>query len=141
MALAMSEAEVAVHLAREFPQLRGVYALDRLTKDGLVLRSRAGSDHLRGGAAVSAAEIFALAEIAFRLALLSRIGPLGCVDVASAAIDFLRPPDVGRHLVAEVRILGLGPVLVVGDVLVREDAEMQIVARANLTCALPPGRD
>jgi acyl-coenzyme A thioesterase PaaI-like protein len=137
MALAMSEAEVAVFLAREFPHLRGDVRLEGLTGEGLVLRQRVAPQHLRQGGTVSGPAIFALADIAFYLALLSRIGPDLPAATTSAAIDFLHRPEGDRDLLAEVRLLKLGRSRAVGDVLVRSDGAAQVVARASLTCSVP----
>ena len=140
MSLAMSEAEVAVFLAREFPQLRGEYLVERLTDDGIVLRLRVGPQHLRPGGTVSGPTIFGLADIAFYLPLLARIGPVALAVTTGASVDFLRKPAAGRDLLAEVRLLKLGRVLAVGDVLVRSEGAPDPVARASLTYSIPPVR-
>lgn len=141
MILAMSEAEVAVFLAREYPQVRGEYVVEALTAEGIELRLRVGEKHLRPGGTVSGPSIFALADIAFYLALLSRIGPQALAVTTSASIDFLRKPLAGADLLAEVRILKLGRVLAVGDVLVRSDEQPDAVARASFTYSIPPKRE
>jgi acyl-coenzyme A thioesterase PaaI-like protein len=56
----------------------------------------------------------------------------------SASIDFLRKPAAGRDLIGEGRLLKLGRVLAVGDVLIRSDGSSDIVARASATYSIPP---
>ena len=55
-----------------------------------------------------------------------------------ANIDFMRKPAAGRDLLAECRLLKLGNVLAVGDVLIRSEGGEEPVARAALTYAIPP---
>ena len=50
----------------------------------------------------------------------------------------MRKPEAGRDLLAECRILKLGRVLAVGDVLIRSDGVDQPVARCSMTYSIPP---
>ena len=50
----------------------------------------------------------------------------------------MRKPAAGRDLLASVRVLKLGRMLAVGDVMIRSDGSDAIVARASLTYAIPP---
>ena len=52
----------------------------------------------------------------------------------------MRKPAAGQDLLAEARILKLGRVLVVGDVLVFSEGLPDPVARAGLTYSIPPER-
>ncbi len=138
MQTVMTEAEIAAFLDREFPQLRGEFAVERLTAEGLDLRLKVAEKHLRPGGTVSGPTIFGLADVAFYLALLARIGPLALAVTTSAAIDFLRKPAAGADLVGRARILKLGRVLAVGDVMVFSEGQADPVARISLTYSIPP---
>lgn len=140
MRAVMTEAELGAFLAREFPQVAADFAVERLTAHGIVMRLRVAERHLRPGGTVSGPNIFALADVAVYLALLARIGPVALAVTTNAGIDFLRKPEAGRDLIGEARILKLGRVLAVGDVLVRSDGGADPVARANLTYSIPPVR-
>lgn len=140
MQVVMTEAELGAFLAREFPQVAADFAVERLTAHGIVMRLRVAERHLRPGGTVSGPNIFALADVAVYLALLARIGPVALAVTTNAGIDFLRKPEAGRDLIGEARILKLGRVLAVGDVLVRSDGGAEPVARANLTYSIPPVR-
>lgn len=140
MQTVMTEAELAAFLVREFPQVSADFAVERLTADGIVMRLRVAERHLRPGGTVSGPNIFALADVAVYLALLARIGPVALAVTTNAGIDFLRKPEAGRDLIAEARLLKLGRVLAVGEVLVRSDGRAEPVARANLTYSVPPSR-
>ena len=60
--------------------------------------------------------------------------------VTPEAINFMRKPAAATDLVAEARILKLGRVLAVGDVLIRSAGDPAPVARASLTYSIPPRR-
>ena len=138
MQIIMTLAGIAEFLDREFPQVTGEFAAERLTAEGLVLRLKVADKHLRPGGTVSGPAIFGLADVAFYLALLARIGPVALAATTNVAIDFLRKPAAGVDLLAEARILKLGRVLAVGDVMVYSEGQAAPVARASLTYSIPP---
>ena len=82
--------------------------------------------------------MFGLADVAFYLALLQRIGPVALAVTTNCSIDFLRKPAAGRDLIARARMLKLGRVLAVGDVLIWSEGMDQPVAHASLTYSIPP---
>jgi len=134
----MTESEIADFMRDQFPQLRGAYRTERLTADGLVMRMAVNGDQLRPGGTVSGPALFGLADVAFYIALLSRIGPVALAVTTSAAVDFLRKPMADADLLAEVRLLKIGRVLAVGDVLVFSEGQAEPVARVSLTYSIPP---
>jgi uncharacterized protein (TIGR00369 family) len=136
----MTEADLADFLVQEFPQIAGEVRVERLTPDGIVLRMSIGEGHLRPGGTVSGPTLFALADVAVYLAILSRIGPVALAVTTSGAVDFLRKPPAGRDLTGEARLLKLGRVLAVGDVLIRSEGAEEPVARASMTYSIPPQR-
>jgi acyl-coenzyme A thioesterase PaaI-like protein len=75
--------------------------------------------------------MFGLADVAFYLALLSRIGPVALAVTTNVSIDFLRKPMADADLLGEARILKLGRQLAVGDVMIRSDGQDAPVARAT----------
>jgi uncharacterized protein (TIGR00369 family) len=135
----MTEADLAAFLAREFREARGI-SVERLTEAGLVARMAAGPGDLRPGGTVSGPAMFALADVAIYLAILSRIGPVALAVTTSASIDFLRKPPAGAVLRAEVRLLKLGRQLAVADALVMAEGQEGPVARASMTYAIPPAK-
>lgn len=126
------------HFMREaFPQAEE-YLVDRVTPEGIEVRVKVGGRHLRPGGTISGPTMFALADVAIYLAILSRIGPVELAVTTSASIDFLRKPQAGRDLVASVTILKLGRVLAVCDAMIRSEGSDDIVARSSMTYSLPP---
>ncbi len=140
MQMVMTEADLTAFLLRDFPQVGGDFAIEHLTEDGIVMRLKVAERHLRPGGTVSGPSIFALADVAVYLAILARIGPVALAVTTNAAVDFLRKPDAGRDLIGTARLLKLGRVLAVGDVLVRSEGQDAVVARASMTYSIPPRR-
>ncbi len=121
-----------------FPQVADDFVVERLGADGLTVRMAIADRHLRPGGTVSGPSMFALADVAIYLAVLSRLGPVALAVTTNCSIDFLRKPEAGRDLLAEARLLKLGRVLAVGDVLIRSEGSDAVVARAGLTYSIPP---
>ena len=137
----LTEAELSAFMARAFPQAADDFLVEHLTEDGIVMRLKVAEKHLRPGGTVSGPSIFGLADVAVYLAILSRIGPVALAVTTNGAVDFLRKPAAGVDLLAEARLLKLGRVLAVGDVLIRSEGMEAPVARSNMTYSIPPRRE
>ena len=111
-----------------------------ITDTGIRLRLKVADRHLRPGGTVSGPSIFALADCAMYLAVMSRIGAEALTVTTSCNIDFMRKPAAGSDLLCELRLLKLGRVLAVGEGLVFSDGGAEPVARAALTYSIPPRR-
>ncbi|MFV0492935.1 MAG: PaaI family thioesterase [Pseudorhodobacter sp.] len=136
----MDLAALTAFMRKEFSQVAGDFTVMAVTGEGVDLRLNVAESHLRPGNTVSGPAIFALADVAIYLAILSRIGPVALAVTTSCAIDFMRKPKAGRDLTARARLLKLGRVLAVGDVLVYSEGDDAPVARAGLTYSIPPGQ-
>ncbi|MDR0809473.1 MAG: PaaI family thioesterase [Gemmobacter sp.] len=133
----MTRDDLQAFLGREFPQVAEDFLVEA-TGEEVTLRLRVAERHLRPGGTVSGPSMFALADVTFYLALLSRIGEVALAVTTNCSIDFMRKPVAGRDLIARARILKLGRVLAVGDVLITSESETAPVARASLTYSIPP---
>lgn len=140
MALEMDVAALAAFMASDFAEVADQFVVEAATDSSLTVRLRVGAQHLRPGGTVSGPTIFALADVAVYLAILSRIGPKALTVTTNASIDFLRKPSAGRDIIAVAKILKLGRVLVVGDALIYSDGLADPVARASMTYSIPPER-
>jgi uncharacterized protein (TIGR00369 family) len=140
MQLRMEAGALEAFLREEFGQVAEEFAVERADAEGVTLRLRVGEKHLRPGGTVSGPSIFALADVAMYLAILSRIGPVALAVTTNCAVDFMRKPAAGRDLLGEARVLKLGRSLAVGDVLVFSEGGVEPVARASLTYSIPPAR-
>lgn len=140
MSLKMTIPELTGFMAREFPQVADDFVIDALAPHRLTLRLRVGQKHLRPGGTVSGPAMFALADVAVYLTVLSMIGPQGLAVTTNTSLDFMRKPAAGADLIADCRLLKLGRVLAVGDVLIYSDGTEAPVARASMTYSIPPLR-
>lgn len=138
MTVRMTAEELMAFLDREFPQVRGEYGIEEVGENRIRTRLRVAERHLRPGGTVSGPSIFALADVSVYLAVLAMIGPEALAVTTSSSLDFLRKPAAGADLVAECRLLKLGRVLAVGEVLIFSDGVAPPVARASLTYSIPP---
>jgi uncharacterized protein (TIGR00369 family) len=134
----MTPDELHAFLAAEFPQVKDDFVVETVSDAAITVRLPVGERHLRPGGTVSGPTMFALADVAIYLMILSRIGPVALAVTTNCAIDFLRKPAAGRDLIAEARLLKLGRVLAVGDVLIYSEGTADPVARASLTYSIPP---
>ena len=138
MSVKMTAEELMEFLNREFPQVSGEFAIEEVGDMRVLTRLLVGERHLRPGGTVSGPSIFALADVSVYLAILAMIGPQGLAVTTNCSIDFMRKPAAGVDLIAECRLLKLGRVLAVGDVLIYSDGLSAPVARASLTYSIPP---
>ena len=138
--IVMTAAELQGFLAQEFAQVAEDFLVERADGAGVCLRLRVQDKHLRPGGTVSGPAIFALADVAMYLAILSRIGPVALAVTTNCSLDFMRKPVAGVDMLAEARVLKLGRSLAVGDVMLFSKGMAEPVARAGLTYSIPPAR-
>lgn len=136
----MDIAGLTAFLDKEFAQVAQDFTVLRVEEDLLEVRLNVAERHLRPGGTVSGPTMFALADVAMYLAILARVGPVALAVTTNCSIDFMRKPEAGRGLVAQARVLKLGRVLAVGDVMIWSEGAQDPVARAGLTYSIPPAR-
>ncbi len=128
---------VQAFLKREFPQVANDYVVESLGDLSAQIRMTPGDRHLRPGGTISGPTMFALAHCAVYLCIIAMVGPEALAVTTGANIDFMRKPEAGKDLIADVTLLKLGRGLVVGDVLIRSEGVEEPVARASLTYSRP----
>ena len=141
MTVTMDAQELTDFMAREFPQVAEDFVIEEVGARRIRVRLAVGERHLRPGGTVSGPSIFALADVAVYLGLLAMIGPEALAVTTNCSIDFMRKPAANTDLIAECRLLKVGRVLAVGEVLIFSDGMDEPVARASLTYSVPPKRD
>ena len=134
----MTIRELREFLCETFPQVKDDFQIDAINEAEIVVRLRVAERHLRPGGTVSGPSMFSLADVAVYLAVLAKVGPKALTVTTNASIDFMRKPESGKDLVAKCRILKLGRVLAVGDVLIYSDGNDKPVARTSMTYSIPP---
>lgn len=137
MTLQLGIEEVMDYLEGVFPQMKGDFTLLELEPERLRIRLNVNESHLRPGGTVSGPSMFGLADCAFYVLVLARVGRQALAVTTNCSIDFMRKPAPGP-LFAEARMLKLGRVLAVGDVLIYSEDDNRPVARASLTYSIPP---
>lgn len=128
------------YLEEVFPQVRAEYHIDHLDEDLLTMRLKVADRHLRPGGTVSGPAMFGLADCAVYAAVLARVGRKALAVTTNSSMDFMRKPAAATDLIAHCRILKMGKVLAVGDVLIHSEGLADPVARATLTYSIPPTR-
>ena len=92
--------------------------------------------HSRPGGTVSGPLMMMLADTTAWVAVLAQIGPVLLAVTTSLHIDFLRKPDI-TDLVARGTVLKLGRKLAVVDVSIYSRGRDEMVAKAQVTYAIP----
>lgn len=137
MTLRFTIDEMHAYIAEIFPQLDRRFEVLAMAPYSLRVRMRADERDLRPGGTVSGPAMFTLADCAFYFATLAMIGREALAVTTSCSIDFMRKPAPG-DLFAEARVLKLGRMLSVGDVMITSAGVDGPVARASLTYSIPP---
>ena len=138
MSVKMTIPEMERFLRDDFPQVRGDFGIDSVGENEITMRLFTAQKHLRPGGTVSGPAMFALADVSVYLAVMAMIGPEALAVTTNCSIDFMRKPVAGVDLIANCRLLKLGRVLAVGEVLLFSEGGDAPVARASMTYSLPP---
>lgn len=136
--MVLGKEELTALLAEIFPQVAADFRIEELSEDHIQMRLLVQDRHLRPGGTVSGPSLFALADVSLYAMLMARVGPKALAVTTSASIDFMRKPAAGQDVLADCKLLKLGRVLVVGDVLMRSEGSDKVVARASMTYSIPP---
>ncbi len=140
MALKLNATEMEAFLDEVFPQVKGMFGIDRLDEDGLIMRLHSDERHLRPGGTVSGPAMFSLADVSAYVVTMSHVGREALAVTTNCSIDFMRKPVAGVDLLAHARLLKLGRALSVSDVMIYSEGMKEPVARASLTYSIPPAR-
>ncbi len=141
MSLQMTIDQLKEFLVQTFPQVAGDLVIEDLDEMRIRVRMLVGDQHLRPGGTVSGPTIFTLADVSVYLALLAMIGPEALAVTTGCSIDFMRKPEANTDIISECRLLKLGKVLAVGEVLIFSEGITAPVARASLTYSIPPRKE
>ena len=137
MVLKMDVAALSEFLNKFFPQVSGEFDIKKLEENYLEVVLKIEDKHLRPGGTVSGPSMFALADVAAYLNVLSMVGPKALAVTTNCGIDFMRRPLANSDLIAKSQIVKLGRSLAVTQCLMYSVGESKPVARANLTYSLP----
>lgn len=138
MTIKMDKAALEAFLQRAFPQVADDFAVEDVRDMALTLRLKVSDKHLRPGGTISGPSLFTLADCGIYLTILAMIGPEALTVTTNISMDFMRKPAAGKDLIGACRLLKLGRVLAVGDVLIYSEGVSEPVARASMTYSIPP---
>ena len=131
----LNAAELQTILVEAFPG-NDVPTVETVSDEFVMLCQPVDLQHGRPGGTLSGPTMMMLADTAAWMAILSQIGPVLLAVTTSLHIDFLRKPAL-RDVMARARILKLGRKLAVVDVEIFSRGETDLVAKAQVTYALP----
>ena len=134
----LDAAALNAFMAEVFPQVARDYRVERVAPMAADVRLITAEHHLRPGGTVSGPTMFALADLAMYAVTLAMIGREALTVTTNASLDFMRKPAAGRDMIGRARLLKLGRVLAVGDVMLYSDGMAEPVARAGMTYSIPP---
>jgi len=131
-----TKAEIIEFLAREFPQSR-CWVEEAGNASATVIHD-VGPDELRPGGTVSGPVLMTVADVALYVAILGEIGIVPLAVTTNLNINFLRRPAAGKAIIGASRLIKLGRVLAVGEVLLYSQGASELVAHAVGTYSIPP---
>jgi uncharacterized protein (TIGR00369 family) len=137
---ALTVAEMEAFFDREFPQIHAggrIFSVEAVGYGTCRMRMAFDARNVRPGGTLSGPSMFTLADLAFYVAVLGAIGPVGLAVTTNLNINFLRKPAQAAML-AECRMLKIGKRLAVGEVTLFSEDEDEPVAHATGTYSIPP---
>jgi uncharacterized protein (TIGR00369 family) len=137
---AMTVQEMEAFFDREFPQIHNggrIFFVESIGYGTCRMRMTFDQRNIRPGGTLSGPSMFMLADLAFYVAVLGAIGPVGLAVTTNLNINFLRKPEQ-RDLFAECRMLKIGKRLAVGEVTLFSEGDIKPVAHVTGTYSIPP---
>jgi uncharacterized protein (TIGR00369 family) len=136
----MSVAQMEAFLDKEFPQIHSggrIFSIEAVGYGTCRMRMAYHERNIRPGGTLSGPSMFTLADLAFYVAVLGAIGPVGLAVTTNLNINFLRKPTQ-RDMIAECRMLKIGKRLAVGEATLYSDGDDEAVAHVTGTYSIPP---
>jgi uncharacterized protein (TIGR00369 family) len=131
----LDAAQLQEILTSSFPD-SDVPRVEQVLEDEVTLVQTVNDRHGRPGGTLSGPTMMMLADTAAWMAILAQIGPVLLAVTTSLHIDFLRKPEI-TDLVARAKMLKLGRKLAVVEVSLFSLGHDQLVAKAQVTYAIP----
>lgn len=138
MASKVSKDELVDFLKTEFPQAD--CTIESIGEKSSVVKRSIGFSEQRPGNTVSGPVMFAVADFAIYVTILSEIGLVALAVTTNVSINFLRKPRGDRDLLGKCTLLKIGKSLIVGEVTLFSEGDENPVAHAIGTYSIPPLR-
>ena len=133
-----TKAEIIEFLAREFPQSK--CRVEEVGNASATVIHDVGPGELRPGGTVSGPVLMTVADVALYVAILGEIGIVPLAVTTNLNINFLRRPVAGKAIIGASKLIKLGRVLAVGEVLLYSQGASEPVGHAVGTYSIPPRR-
>jgi acyl-coenzyme A thioesterase PaaI-like protein len=133
-----TKAEIIEFLSREFPKSK--CRVEAVGDASATVIHDVGPDELRPGGTVSGPVLMTVADVALYVAILGEIGIVPLAVTTNLNINFLRRPAAGKAIIGASKLIKLGRVLAVGEVLLYSHGAPELVAHAVGTYSIPQKR-
>ncbi len=134
-----TKAEISAFLAAEFPQSKCV--IEAVGNRSATISHRVGTEELRPGGTVSGPVLMTVADVALYVALLGEIGIVPLAVTSSLTVNFLRKPSSSESVIGVCKLIKVGRLLAIGEVLLYSRGSDDPVAHVVGTYAIPQVRD
>ena len=134
-----TKAEIIEFLACELPKSK--CRVEEVGNASATIIHDVGPDELRPGGTVYGPVLMTVADVALYAAILGDIGIVPLAVTTNLNINFLRRPAAGKAIIGASRLIKLGRVLAVGEVLLYSQGATELVAHAVGTYSIPQRRD
>ncbi len=121
---------------KEFPQAD--FEIDSVSNKSAIIRKKINHSHLRPGGTVSGPVLMEIADAALYVAILAEIGVIALAVTTNLNINFLRKPSSDKDIIAKCHLIKVGKTLAIGEVSVYSEGDLDPVAHAVGTYAIPP---
>lgn len=133
-----TKAEIIEFLARELPKSK--CRVEEVGYASATVIHDVGPDELRPGGTVRGPVLMTVADVALYVAILGEIGIVPLAVTTNLNVNFLRRPAAGKAIIGASKLIKIGRVLVVGEVLLYSQGASELIAHAVGTYSIPPRR-
>jgi acyl-coenzyme A thioesterase PaaI-like protein len=131
-----TKSEIVEFLQREFPTNK--CRVEDVGEAGATISHEIGRAELRPGGTVYGPVLMTVADVALYVAILGAIGIVPLAVTTNLTINFLRRPAAEKRIIGRAKLIKLGKVLAVGEVLLYSEGSPEVVAHAVGTYSIPP---
>jgi acyl-coenzyme A thioesterase PaaI-like protein len=130
-----THAEIVEFIKTEFPQSKCI--IDAVGNMSATIRHNITEAELRPGGTVSGPVMMFVADVALYIAILGEIGIVPLTVTTSLNFNFLRKPAADKAIIGVCKLIKLGRTLAIGEVSIYSEGNLDMVAHAVGTYAIP----
>ena len=133
-----TQAEIVEFIKTEFPQSKCI--IDSVGNKSATVRHNITEAELRPGGTVSGPVMMFVADVALYVSILGDIGIVPLAVTTSLNINFLRKPAADKAIIGVCKLIKVGRTLAIGEVAIYSEGNLDMVAHAVGTYAIPQAR-